>query len=118
MLSAPTCVGGGGARARAHGHGGGAFIRGARRGVRAQVALVNPTAGALADAAFAVDLYYAGFGPGDAVDVWRVAPGAQPALVRSGAVVGRDAGVGVYEVALPLSLPPTSYAFYVVKPSA
>ena len=80
---------------------------------RALLSLFNPTPRAL-QGVVALPLYYAGLAPGAGVSVASAqGPVAAPAWAFN-ATVGVDARGGVYDVMVPYSLPPRSYAMFVV----
>ena len=83
---------------------------------RAYVSVYNPT-NSTQTASLMVPLYYSGLPPMTAVSIWQVGPnlGRGPAgsrFVRN-ATVGADGGA-IYDVSVPLDLPPVSYALYVI----
>ena len=89
---------------------------------RALLALVNPTARALPAERLVVPLYYAGLAPGATVTVAAVDLGNGRGLGVPAApqqhVLGADKGAGPTDIVLEVSLPPRSYAAYLVSVAA
>ena len=84
---------------------------------RGLLTIYNPSSSAVSDA-LPVNLYYAGFAPGDAVTVTDVAPltglpGAGPRRATTTHTVGADGGV--FDVMVAINLPAMSHAHYVIS---
>ena len=90
---------------------------------RALLTVYNPSSAALADA-LPLNLYYAGFAPGDRVTVTDVTPvpgfrgdAATPLRAPTTHVVGADGG-GVFDVLVAVNMPAMSHAHLVVTVAA
>jgi hypothetical protein len=82
-------------------------------GERALLSLFNP-AGSPRQGVLALPLYYAGLAPGVGVSLaCTTSPGAPLQWVLN-ATVGGDGRGGVYDVIVPYTLPPRSYALFIV----
>jgi hypothetical protein len=81
---------------------------------RAFVSVYNPTNKTLASTVVPVSVYYAGIAPGTSVSISQVGPHSTAPVHVKTATVGND-GAGIFEVSIPASMAPTSYAFFTVE---